>query len=45
MSKTPDKKSPAADGAVPYRKRGNPFTDYLDAAIPLEQKGLAEEDT
>ncbi|RLP26897.1 excinuclease ABC subunit UvrB [Mesorhizobium sp. YM1C-6-2] len=39
MAKTPEKKSPAPDG---YRKRGNPLTDYLDAAVPLERGGFAE---
>ncbi|MEQ1943255.1 excinuclease ABC subunit UvrB [Mesorhizobium sp. VNQ89] len=42
MAKTPDKKPPATDGAASYRKRGNPLTDYLDAAVPLERKGFAE---
>ena len=42
MAKTPEKKSPAADGATPYRKRGNPLTDYLDAAVPLERGGFSE---
>ncbi|MBX3580376.1 MAG: excinuclease ABC subunit UvrB [Rhizobiaceae bacterium] len=42
MAKTPDKKQPATDGEAPYRKRGNPLTDYLDAAVPLERKGFAE---
>jgi len=42
MAKTPDKKQPATDGAASYRKRGNPLTDYLDAAVPLERKGFAE---
>ena len=27
---------------MPYRKRGNPLTDYLDAAEPLERGGFAE---
>lgn len=39
MAKTPEKKSPAPDG---YRKRGNPLTDYLDAAVPLERGGFSE---
>ncbi len=42
MAKTSEKKSPAADGAASYRKRGNPLTDYLDAAIPLERGGFSE---
>ena len=39
MAKTPEKKSPSQDG---YRKRGNPLTDYLDAAVPLERGGFSE---
>jgi len=39
MAKSPEKKSPAPDG---YRKRGNPLTDYLDAAVPLDRGGFAE---
>jgi excinuclease ABC subunit B len=42
MAKTPEKKAPAADGSASYRKRGNPLTDYLDAAIPLERPGFGE---
>ena len=42
MAKTPEKKAPAADGTASYRKRGNPLTDYLDAAIPLERPGFGE---
>ncbi len=41
MAKTPEKKSPSEAGA-PYRKRGNPLTDYADAAVPLERKGFGE---
>ena len=41
MAKTPEKKSPSEAGA-PYRKRGNPMTDYADAAVPLERKGFGE---
>jgi len=42
MAKTPEKKAPAADGPASYRKRGNPLTDYLDAAVPLERPGFGE---
>ena len=42
MAKTPEKTSPATDGSVPYRKRGNPLTDYLDASEPLERGGFSE---
>jgi len=42
MAKTPEKKAPAADGSASYRKRGNPLTDYLDAAIPLDRPGFGE---
>ena len=41
MAKTPEKKSPSEAGA-PYRKRGNPMTDYADAAVPLERGGFSE---
>jgi excinuclease ABC subunit B len=41
MAKTPEKKTPSEAG-VPYRKRGNPLTDYLDAAVPLEREGFSE---
>jgi excinuclease ABC subunit B len=42
MAKTPEKKSPAPDGSMPYRKRGNPMTDYADAAVPLDRGGFSE---
>ena len=41
MAKTPEKKSPSEAGA-PFRKRGNPLTDYADAAVPMERKGFGE---
>ena len=41
MAKIPEKKSPAS-GSESYRKRGNPLTDYADAAVPLERKGFGE---
>src|SRR5918994_4460576 len=42
MAKSPEKKSPSQDDSMPYRKRGNPLTDYMDAAVPLERKGFGE---
>ncbi len=42
MAKSPEKKSPAADDSMPYRKRGNPMTDYADAAVPLDRGGFGE---
>ncbi len=42
MAKTSEKKPPASDGDPSYRRRGNPLTDYLDAAVPLGREGFSE---